>query len=100
MVTRVRSVAKSAAVPAGVAAAMVIAATAVVAVRGILVTSAGVDQRVFHLPSVMYLRETAPHIDIVDMPTATGPLYHLSVAVVSGLLQLNTAGTQIVGSFF
>lgn len=85
---------------AGLAAVTVIAACAVIAKLGILATSGGVDQQYFHLPSVMYLREKFPNIDIVNMPTATGPLYHLLVSVVSGPLHLGTGGTQIVGSLF
>ena len=57
----------------GIAAAVVIASSAVVAGLGILVTAGGRDQQFFHLPSVMYLREKAPNIDIVNMPTATDP---------------------------
>ena len=99
-VTLTQSTAKRGYIPSGIAAAVVIASSAVVAALGILVTAGGRDQQVFHLPSVMYLREKAPNIDIVNMPTATGPLYHLLVAAVSGPLHLGAVGTQIVGSFF
>jgi hypothetical protein len=99
-VTLTQSTAKRGYIPSGIAAAVVIASSAVVAALGILVTAGGRDQRFFHLPSVMYLREKAPNIDIVNMPTATGPLYHLLVAAVSGPLHLGAVGTQIVGSFF
>lgn len=71
-----------------------------IALRGIVVTSGGDDQRDFHLPSVMLLREAFPHVDFVGLPTATGPLYHLVVAALSGPFGLGAAGTQAVGSIF
>ena len=100
VVTLTQSTAKRGYMPSGIAAAVVIASSAVVAALGILVTAGGRDQQVFHLPSVMYLREKAPNIDIVNMPTATGPLYGLLIAAVPGPLHLGAVGTQIVGSFF
>ncbi|WP_072749482.1 hypothetical protein [Rhodococcus maanshanensis] len=85
---------------AAVAACTVLACTALVAGLGVIVTAGGRDQRSFHLPSVMRIRDDFPRIDIVDLPTATGPLYHLVVAAISGPFGMGEAGTQIVGALF
>lgn len=65
-----------------------------------ITTAGGKDQQSFHLPSVLQIRETFPGIDVVDLPTATGPLYHLVVAAISGPLGLGEPGTQVVGALF
>ncbi|MAS07642.1 MAG: hypothetical protein CL534_23525 [Ahrensia sp.] len=82
--------------------AAVFTITGVCAVAGfhVVVTSAGYDQRQFHLPAVMQIRDTFPAIDFIHLPTATGPLYHVAVAALSGPLSLGEAGTQIVGGLF
>jgi hypothetical protein len=49
---------------------------------------------------VLQIREAYPDIDVVGLPTATGPLYHLVVALISGPLDLSEAGTQIAGALF
>ncbi len=82
------------------AGAVVAAASTVVAAAGVVVTSAGDDQRDFHLPSVMLLRESFPHVDLVGLPTATGPLYHLVLAALTGPVGLGAAATQAVASIF
>lgn len=82
------------------AAALTFVATAVVAVSGVMTTSAAYDQAHFHLPAVIRLRNDFPSVDIVDLPTATGPLYHVVVSALSGPLSLDRAGTQIVGGLF
>lgn len=79
---------------------VVAAASTVVALAGVVATAGGADQRDFHLPSVMLIREGFPHIDFVGLPTATGPLYHLVVAALSGPLGLGAAGTQAVAAIF
>ncbi len=48
----------------------------------------------------MLIRAQFPHIDFVGLPTATGPLYHLVVAALSGPVGLGAAGTQAVGAIF
>ncbi len=50
--------------------------------------------------TIRHFREIFPRIDIVDVDTATGPLYHLIVAAVSGPLRLSESGTQFSASFF
>ena len=86
-------------VPIAVGGVVAVVST-VVALAGIVATAGGADQRDFHLPSVMLIRESFPHIDFVGLPTATGPLYHLVVAALSGPLGLGAAGTQAVGAIF
>jgi hypothetical protein len=48
----------------------------------------------------MTLRDNFPDVDVVNMHTATGPLYHLLVAGLSGLFAMGTAATQVVGALF
>lgn len=67
---------------------------------GIVATAGGVDQQGFHLPAVRHLLATAPALDVVGLPTATGPLYHLLVAAVAGPAGVGDAGIQIVGALF
>ncbi|SDR29294.1 hypothetical protein SAMN04489765_4627 [Tsukamurella pulmonis] len=76
------------------------AASTAVAVSGVIATAGGDDQRDFHLPTVMLIRESFPHIDFVGLPTATGPLYHLVVAALSGPFGFGAAATQAVGAIF
>lgn len=83
-----------------VVGAFVAATVTAVALAGVVATSGGDDQRDFHLPSVLLIREQFPHIDFVGLPTATGPLYHLVVAALSGPVGLGAAGTQVVGAIF
>ena len=83
-----------------VSAGFVIVCAAVVAGLGVIATAGGSDQQNFHLPAVLQIREAFPDIDIAGLPTATGPLYHLLVAAISGPLGLSEAGTQVVGALF
>lgn len=85
---------------AAVVAGLVIAAAAVTAVSGVVATAGGNDQQHFHLPSVLQLRQAFPDIDLVHLPTASGPLYYVAVAGLSGSLGLGVALTQVVGSLF
>lgn len=85
---------------AAAAAGLVLVCTSLVAALGVVATAGGNDQQSFHLPSVTQIRDEFPHINIVDLNTATGPLYHLVVAAISGPLGFGEAGTQIVGALF
>src|SRR6478752_6008843 len=82
------------------AALIVCALSALVAASGILVTSGGIDQRHYHWVTIQYFREIFPRIDVVNVDTATAPLYHLIVAAISGPLHLTESGTQFVASLF
>jgi hypothetical protein len=86
--------------PALCASAIVLICTAAVASLGAVTTAGGNDQRAFHLPSVLMIRDSFPTIDIIGLPTATGPLYHLLVAAISGPFALGEAGTQLVAAVF
>ncbi|WP_460730105.1 hypothetical protein [Nocardia heshunensis] len=86
--------------PAAGAFVVVVGLAAIVAATGVVVTAGGNDQRAFHWPSVEQLRHSFPHLDLVGLNTATGPLYHLVVAAISGPLGLGEHGTQIVGALF
>ncbi|APA96542.1 hypothetical protein [Nocardia seriolae] len=86
--------------PAAGAFGLVLALAAVIAATGVVVTAGGNDQRAFHWPSVEQLRTSCPHLDLVGLNTATGPLYHLVVAAISGPLGLGEHGTQVVGALF
>ncbi|MEV6768627.1 hypothetical protein AB0N05_08320 [Nocardia sp. NPDC051030] len=86
--------------PAAGAFGLVVALAAAVAATGVVVTAGGNDQRAFHWPSVEQIRASFPHLDLVGLNTATGPLYHLVVAAISGPLGLGEHGTQVVGAVF
>lgn len=88
------------AAPPALAAFVVCAVAVAVSASGVVATSAGVDQRHYHWVTIQYFREIFPRIDIVNVDTATGPLYHLIVAAVSGPLHLGEFGTQFISSFF
>ena len=88
------------AAPPALAAFVVCAVAVAVSASGVVATSAGVDQRQYHWVTIQYFREIFPRIDIVNVDTATGPLYHLIVAAVSGPLHLGEFGTQCLSSFF
>lgn len=83
-----------------VAAVIVMAFAFMVSAHQIIVTSAGNDQRHFHFPTVLQIRDTFPSVDWSKLPTATGPLYHLVVAFGSAVLGLGAAGTEVLGSIF
>lgn len=72
----------------------------VISQLGVVVTSAGQDQKNFHWPSVLKIRADFPAVDIVNLPTATGPVYHLIVAALSGPWSLDQRGTQNVAGLF
>ncbi|MFE3189493.1 hypothetical protein ACFXHA_10830 [Nocardia sp. NPDC059240] len=86
--------------PAAGAFVVVVGLAAIVAATGVVVTAGGNDQRAFHWPSVEQLRNSFPHLDLVGLNTATGPLYHLVVAAISGPLGLGEHATQVVGALF
>ncbi|MVU77331.1 hypothetical protein GPX89_08735 [Nocardia sp. ET3-3] len=86
--------------PAAGAFALVVGLAAVIAATGVIVTAGGNDQRAFHWPSVLQIRGSFPHLDVVGLNTATGPLYHLAVAAIAGPLGLGEHGTQVVGALF
>lgn len=88
------------AAPPALAAFVVCAVAVAVSASGVVATSAGVDQRQYHWVTIQYFREIFPRVDIVNVDTATGPLYHLIVAAVSGSLRLGEFGTQFISSFF
>lgn len=83
-----------------VAATIVLACAGMAAACGVVVTSAGIDQRHYHLPTVIQIRDDFPAVDLANLPTATGPLYHLVVAAISGPLRFGESGTQFVGALF
>lgn len=83
-----------------VAALLVCLCSAIVASSGVIVTAGGNDQRDFHWVTVEYLRGIWPRVDVVNLYTATGPLYHLVLAAVSEPLNLSQSATQFVGSMF
>lgn len=82
------------------AALVVTISSALVAASGVLVTAGGNDQRDYHWVTVEQMRENLPRIDIVNVQTATAPLYHLVVSIISGPLHLTQSQTQFVGSLF
>ncbi|MGB3482216.1 MAG: hypothetical protein WBB07_08365 [Mycobacterium sp.] len=82
------------------AALTVCTLSALVASSRIMVTSGGIDQRHYHWVTVQYFRDTFPRIDIVNVDTATAPLYHLVLAAVSGPFDLTEHQTQFVASLF
>ncbi|MFD4368335.1 hypothetical protein [Rhodococcus sp. NPDC058521] len=75
-------------------------ATVFVSVSGVVVTAGGVDQTLFHLPTIEKFRSELPWPDIVDVQTATTPLYHLFVASTSLPLGGSTVVVQVIGSLF
>mgnify|MGYP006876022086 CR=1 FL=1 len=82
------------------AALTVVAATAVVAWRGVVVTAGGRDQTLFHLPTIQKFRAEFPQLNVVDVATATGPLFHIVIAAIAAAFGLGVAATQIAGSLF
>ena len=74
--------------------------SALVAASGVLVTAGGNDQRDYHWVTIQQMRENLPHVDVVNVQTATAPLYHLIVTFISGPLHLTQSQTQFVGSLF
>lgn len=79
---------------------LTVLATVFVAVSGVVVTAGGVDQTLFHLPTIEKFRSELPWPDIVDVQTATTPLYHLVVAATSLPLGCSTVVAQVIGSLF
>lgn len=80
-------------------AALVVVAAAAVAVTGAGATTAGAgDQRGAHLPTILRLAHELPRVDITSIEVATGPLFHLLVAVPVRVLDLGPVGAQIAGS--
>ena len=71
-----------------------------VAFSGIVVTAGGNDQASFHMRSVHQALGMLPFVDISALHTATGPLYHVVVAIASWMLSANEVGIQILGSMF
>jgi hypothetical protein len=66
----------------------------------VIATAGGRDQTLFHLPTIETFRASFPSVDIVNVQTATSPLFHLVVAAIVAAAHLGTTGTQIVGSGF
>lgn len=85
---------------AAASAGVVLTCAGAFAASGVIATAGGNDQQAFHLPSVLMIRETAPLVDVIHLPTASGPLYYLAIAAISGLLGLNVVGMQVVGALF
>jgi hypothetical protein len=82
------------------AAGAVLAASVAVALSGVIATAGGRDQTWFHLPTIETFSASFPSVDIVNIQTATSPLYHLIVAAIMTVLHLSATGAQIVGSGF
>ncbi|UOT05839.1 hypothetical protein MPY17_08910 [Rhodococcus opacus] len=87
-------------VAAASAAALVVTATALVAASGRLATAGGRDQKNYHYPTIEELQRLFPSIDIVNVQTATSPLFHLLVSWASIPLGSSLFVTQILGSIF
>lgn len=79
---------------------LTIVVAAGVAFSGLIATAGGRDQRSFHYPSVLAIIAGFPDIDIANLRTATGPLYHLILAAVAGPLHLSEAGVQTISAAF
>lgn len=70
-----------------------------VATRPVEVTAGWTDQSLFHLPTVLRMSGELPAVDVVDVQTATGPLYHLLLAVPMRVFGLSPAAVQILGGW-
>lgn len=72
-------------------------ATTLVALRPVHVTAGWTDQSHYHMPTIVDMASRLPAVDITNVKTATGPLYHLSLAIPARVLGLPDAAIQIVG---
>ncbi|UTM36555.1 hypothetical protein MX572_18840 [Rhodococcus pyridinivorans] len=73
---------------------------ALVAASERVVTAGGRDQKNYHYPTIEGLRSLFPSVDVVDVQTATSPLYHLMVSWAAIPLGSSLFVTQVLGSFF
>lgn len=81
------------------AASLVVTASTAVAITDAGRTTAGSrDQRGSHLPTIIALARALPHVDVASIDVATGPLFHVLVAVPVRLLGLSAVGAQVAGS--
>lgn len=82
------------------AGSAVFALAVAVAATHVVATAGGRDQTLFHLPTILHMRDSFPSVDVVDVNTATSPLLHLTVAAVTAIFGLGPTGSQIVSSLF
>lgn len=72
-------------------------AISVAALWPIHATTGWIDQQGFHMPTILGFAGQLPAVDIVNVRTATGPLYHLTMAVPMRLFGLSPEAIQLVG---
>ena len=83
-----------------VAVLVVLVATAATVALGVHATAGWVDQSRYHWPTVATMIDRLPSVDVVDVQTATGPLYHLSLAVPARLLGLSEGGVEVLAAAY
>jgi hypothetical protein len=88
--------------PALIAATVVVvvgaAATAVL--FSVRATAGWTDQSGYHWPTIAKMIRELPSIDVVNVKTATGPLYHLSLAVPARVLALPEGAVQLLSAMY
>lgn len=82
------------------AVVVVLGATATTVGLGVRTTAGWVDQSRYHWPTVATMIDRLPAVDVVDVQTATGPLYHLSLAVPARLLGLSEGGVEVLAALY
>ena len=81
-------------------ALLAMAAAVLLSAAGKVVTAGGFDQTRFHYPSIEALRAQLPCPNVVDVQTATTPLFHLVVAAVSVPLGSSLLVSNLIGAAF
>ena len=84
---------------AGAVVVILGAVTATVAL-GVHATAGWLDQSHYHWPTVAKMVRELPSVDVVNVMTATGPLYHLSLAVPARILGLPEGGVEVLAAAY
>lgn len=88
------------AVVVAVASIVGLLAAAGVVLRNTQVTAGWTDQSHYHMPTIVGLAQALPEVDVVGVQTATGPLYHLTLAIPMRVLGLSEGQVQVLGGWF
>lgn len=70
------------------------------ALSGRVYPGTGQDQFWYHLPTIQEMAREFPRVDVVDVQTATGPLFHLSIATIARATGWGPIALQVAGSLY
>jgi hypothetical protein len=78
----------------------IIGATAIAVLFRVRVTAGWRDQSGYHWPTIAKMIRELPSVDFVHVATATGPLYHLSLAIPARVLALPEGAVQLLAAIY